>query len=54
MLPSATDSVDINYLLLQLETNGADQRGEIVHTCKAARNLGDHQLTPIGSVSVPV
>lgn len=54
MSPSATDSIDSDYLLLKLEANGVDQRGEVVHARKAARNFGDHQLTPVGSVSVPI
>lgn len=43
---------DNDYLVLKLEANGIDQRGEVVHTCKAARNLGNHQLTPARTINV--
>lgn len=43
-----------DYLVPKLETNGTDQRREVVHTREAACNLGDHQLAPVGSVSVPL
>lgn len=46
--------MDNGYLVLKLEANGTDQRRELVHTRKAASNLGDHQLSPNGCVSVPI
>lgn len=50
VIPLVTGVMDNGYLLLMLEANRTYQRGELVYVRETARNLGNHQFTPVGSV----